>query len=69
MRIIGSGTSSGKLPKNDSQLHERVEAAYWAALDEATSAADGEARVRRLVGDLERQYPSAAACLAGVLAP
>jgi hypothetical protein len=41
-----------------------VEAAYWEALDEATSAADGEARLCRLVTDLERPYPSAAACLA-----
>src|SRR5262252_1198295 len=55
---------AGKLPKNDVQLHERVEAAYWAALDEATSPADGEARLRRLVTDLERSYPTAAACLA-----
>jgi putative transposase len=55
---------AGKLPKNDAELHERVEAAYWAALDEATSPADGEARLRRLVADLERSYPSAAACLA-----
>jgi len=52
------------LPKNDTQLHQRVEAAYWAALEEATSPADGEARLRRLVTDLERPYPSAAACLA-----
>ena len=55
---------AGKLPKNDTQLLERVEAAYWAALDEASSPKDGEARLRRLVSDLERQYPSAAACLA-----
>jgi putative transposase len=55
---------AGKLPKSDTQLHERVGAAYWAALDEATSPADGEARLRRLVTDLERPYPSAAACLA-----
>ena len=55
---------AGKLPKNDTQLHERVEAAYWAALEEATSPADGEARLRRLVTDLEHSYPSAAACLA-----
>ena len=52
------------MPKNDTQLHQRVEAAYWAALEEATSPADGEARLRRLVTDLERPYPSAAACLA-----
>ena len=55
---------AGKLPKRDTQLHEGVEAAYWAALDEATSSADGEARLRHLVDDLERSYPSAAACLA-----
>ena len=55
---------AGKLPRKDTQLHERVGAAYWEALDAATSAADGEARLRRLVTDLERQYPSAAACLA-----
>jgi len=54
---------AGKLPKNDTQLHERVEAAYWAALEEATSPAEGEARLR-LVTDLEHSYPSAAACLA-----
>jgi len=53
-----------KLPKKDTELHARIEAAYWKALDEATSAADGEASLRRLVADLERQYPSAAACLA-----
>jgi putative transposase len=55
---------AGKLPKNDTQLHERVEAAYWAALDEAVSRTDGEARLRGLITDLERSYPSAAACLA-----
>src|SRR5262252_717679 len=55
---------AGKLPRSDAKLHERVEAAYWAALDDATSPADGEARLRRLVADLERSYPSAAACLA-----
>ncbi len=43
---------------------ERVKQAYWAALDEASSAADAERRLRGLVGELERQYPSAAACLA-----
>ncbi len=53
-----------KLPKKDAELHQRVEAAYWAALDEATSPEDGEARLRRLITDLEHQYPSAAACLA-----
>ena len=55
---------AGKLPKNDTQLHQRVEAAYWAALEEATSPGDGKARLRRLVPDLEHSYPSAAACLA-----
>jgi len=53
-----------KLPKQDAELRQRVEATYWAALDEATSPADGEVRLRRLVADLERPYPSAAACLA-----
>ena len=52
---------AGKLPKKDTEFHERVEAAYWAVLDEATSPADGEARLRQLVADLERPYPSAAA--------
>jgi len=53
-----------KLPRKDTELRERVEASYWAALHEATSAADGEARLRQLVDELERPYPSAAACLA-----
>jgi transposase-like protein len=53
-----------KLPKKDAALIARVETTYWAALDEATSPADGEARLRQLVGNLERSYPSAAACLA-----
>lgn len=52
-----------KLPK-DAKLHERIHGSYWAALDEATSPADAEARLRALVGDLAAQYPSAAACLA-----
>jgi len=52
-----------KLPKRP-EVHERVKRAYWAALDEASSAADAESRLRQLVGDLEREYPSAAACLA-----
>jgi hypothetical protein len=52
-----------KLPKNE-QLHNRVRNAYWAALDLAGSAADGEARLRTLVGELQTDYPSAAACLA-----
>lgn len=38
--------------------------AYWAALDLAGSAADGESRRRTPVGELEPQYPSDAAVLA-----
>lgn len=56
-----------KLPKRPA-LHARVRAAYWAALDEATSPEDAEAALRRLVGELSREYPSAAACLADDLA-
>ena len=52
-----------KLPKKP-LLHERVRRAYWAALDGATSPQDAESRLRTLVGELERDYPSAAACLA-----
>ena len=53
-----------KLPKRDQALRERVKRAYWAALDETTSAHEAEQRLRAVVGDLERAYPSAAACLA-----
>jgi putative transposase len=52
-----------KLPQRQ-DLHTRVRDAYWAALDLAGSAADGEARLRDLVGQLEREYPGAAAALA-----
>jgi len=52
-----------KLPKRQ-DLHTRVRNAYWAALDQASSPADGEARLRTLVGELEPQYPGAAAALA-----
>jgi putative transposase len=52
-----------KLPKR-SGLHDEVKEAYWAALDEATDPADAERRLRALVAELERPYPSAAACLA-----
>jgi len=52
-----------KLPKQP-ELHERVKAAYWSALDEATSPEDAEMRLRGVVEDLSRHYPSAAACLA-----
>jgi len=50
-----------QLPK-DPARRDRVRAAYWAALDEASTVA--EARLRGVVADLERPYPSAAACLA-----
>jgi len=51
-----------KLPKRPG-LHDQVKAAYWAALDEATDPAAAERRLRDLVAELERPYPSAAACL------
>ncbi len=52
-----------KLPKQPA-LHDRIRAAYWTALDEALNPADGENRLRALVGELAREYPSAASCLA-----
>src|SRR5438132_881412 len=52
-----------KLPKRPG-LHDQIKAAYWAALDEATDPADPDRRLRELVAELERPYPSAAACLA-----
>lgn len=52
-----------KLPKRPG-LHARVRAAYWAALDGAATPAEAEAGLRVLVGELGREYPSAAACLA-----
>jgi len=52
-----------KLPKRP-ELHERIKGAYWAALDEAIDAEHAEQRLRQLVTSLEREYPSAAACLA-----
>lgn len=52
-----------KLPK-DKALQDRVRNAYWAALDEAADAVDGERRLRALVGELTPEHPSAAACLA-----
>ncbi len=51
-----------KLPKRE-DVRRRVQAAYWAALDSATSPEEAEAGLRSLVGELEREYPSAAACL------
>jgi putative transposase len=52
-----------KLPKRP-ELHERTKRAYWQALDEAIDPQDAERRLRKLVTSLEREYPSAAACLA-----
>jgi putative transposase len=52
-----------KLPKRPA-LHARVRAAYWAALDGATSPAEAEHGLRVLVGELSSDFPSAAACLA-----
>jgi transposase-like protein len=56
-----------KLPKRD-DLHDRVRAAYWAALDGATDPEEAETGLRVLVGELSAEYPSAAACLAEDLA-
>lgn len=52
-----------KLPKRD-DVRRRVQAAYWAALNEAASPEEAEAKLRGLVAEMERAYPSAAACLA-----
>jgi len=52
-----------KLP-NRPELHDRLKRAYWQALDEALDPADAEQRLRQLVTSVEREYPSAAACLA-----
>jgi transposase-like protein len=52
-----------KLPQQP-QLHQRVQAAYWAAIDDAGSPEVAEEGLRSLVGELEGQYPTAAACLA-----
>lgn len=52
-----------KLPDRPG-LHQQVKDQFWAALDEATNPADAEQRLRTLVAELERPYPSAAACLA-----
>ena len=53
-----------KLPLRHTEQREQLKRAYWAALEEATDPADAERRRRTIVGDLERRYPSAAACLA-----
>ena len=52
-----------KLPDRPG-LHQQVKDQFWAALDEATDPADAEQRLRALIAELERPYPSAAACLA-----
>jgi hypothetical protein len=51
------------MPKRP-ELHERIKSAYWTALDEAIDPDDAEQRLRLVVTSLEREYPSAAACLA-----
>jgi putative transposase len=44
---------------------ERVRAAYWQALDDATSERDGKQRLQALAGELDRAgYTAAAKCLA-----
>ena len=53
-----------KLPKRHVEQREHLKQAYWAALEEATDPVDAERRLRVIVGELERRYPSAAACLA-----
>ena len=53
-----------KLPLRHAEQREQLKRSYWAALEEATDPADAERRLRMIVGDLERRYPSAAACLA-----
>ncbi|MFZ0181474.1 MAG: hypothetical protein WAL84_16635 [Candidatus Dormiibacterota bacterium] len=59
-----TGTSKIARPRKKPDLHDRVRNAYWAAIDQAGFTADGEARLRALVGQLPTDYPSAAACLA-----
>jgi transposase-like protein len=52
-----------KLPERPG-LHERVRAAYCAALDGAARPDEAEQGLRVLVGELGREFPGAAACLA-----
>ena len=52
-----------KLPKRPG-LRDEIKDKYWTALNDATDPADAESRLRELVAELERPYPSAAACLA-----
>ena len=56
-----------KLPRQR-ELREGVRSAHPSALDEASDPEDAERRLRVLVGELQREYPSAAACLADDLA-
>ena len=53
-----------KLPLRHTEQREHLKRAYWAALEDALDPGDAERRLRLIVGDLERRYPSAAACLA-----
>jgi transposase-like protein len=51
-----------KLPERE---RERIRAAYWEALDDATNERDGKVRLQGLVGELDRcGYTAAAKCLA-----
>jgi len=51
-----------KLPERE---RDRIRGAYWEALDDATSEADGKRRMQMLVGELDRSgYTAAAKCLA-----
>jgi transposase-like protein len=51
-----------KLPERE---RERVQVAYWQALDDATSVSDGKHRLQALVSELEQAgYTAAAKCLA-----
>lgn len=51
-----------KLPKNP-DLRKHVHEAYWKALNEAADPKSAEEQLRSLVGELQRDYPSAASCL------
>jgi transposase-like protein len=51
-----------KLPERE---RERIRAAYWQALDDATGERDGKQRLRALVDELDDAgYTAAAKCLA-----
>ena len=51
-----------KLPERE---RDRVRAAYWQALDDATGHDDARRRLRELIGELDQAgYAAAAACLA-----